>query len=59
MLVLSRKRGEKIILGGTIVVTVVEVVGNKVRLGFDAPKDIEIIRKELLDDDKDPNSRPA
>jgi carbon storage regulator len=47
MLVLSRKEGEKIIVGDTIKVTVLEIRGNKVRLGFDAPDDVQIYRDEV------------
>jgi carbon storage regulator len=48
MLVLSRKLGEKIVIGGNIVVTVVKVDRNQVRLGFDAPQDVSILREEVL-----------
>lgn len=48
MLVLSRKPGEKLVLnGGEIVVTVVEVRGNRVKIGIDAPKTVKVIRGEL------------
>jgi carbon storage regulator len=47
MLVLTRKSGEKIHIGADIVVTVLEINGNKVRIGFDAPGDIAILRAEL------------
>lgn len=47
MLVLSRKVGEKIILGDNIVVTVVEVKGNRVRIALDAPAEVRILRSEL------------
>ena len=48
MLVLTRKVGEKIIIGD-IVVTVTEIRGDRVRLGIDAPRSINIARGELLD----------
>lgn len=51
MLVLSRKLNEKIIIEGNIVVTVVEIKGNIVRLGFDAPREVGIVRSELQEDD--------
>jgi len=44
---LSRKPGEKVVIGGGITVTVVEVKGNRVRLAFDAPNDVRILRAEL------------
>jgi carbon storage regulator CsrA len=47
MLVLSRKPGEKLILGEGITVTVLEVVGNRVRVGIEAPGDVRILRGEL------------
>ena len=49
MLVLSRYRNESVKVGDDIVVTVVEVRGDKVRLGFEAPKDIPIFRTELIE----------
>jgi carbon storage regulator len=48
MLVLSRKVGEEIIIGDTIRVRVVAVEGTRVRLGFEAPRSVEIQREELL-----------
>ncbi len=47
MLVLSRKRGESIVIGNGITVTVVDVKGDRVRLGFDAPAEVSIHRKEI------------
>jgi carbon storage regulator len=47
MLVLSRKAGEKVVIGGGITVIVVEVQGNRVRLAFDAPEEVRILRGEL------------
>jgi len=47
VLVLSRKRDEKVVIGNSIVVTVVEVRGDKVRLGFQAPREIPIHRHEV------------
>ena len=47
MLVLSRKINEKIIIGDTIVVTVVEIRGDKVRLGIDAPSEVPVHRQEV------------
>lgn len=49
MLVLSRKPGERIIIGEGIEVTVLEVHGNRIRLGIQAPKDVSIQRTELQD----------
>ena len=49
MLVLSRHRDESIIIGDNIVVTVVDVRGDKVRLGIDAPTDIPVHRQEVYE----------
>jgi len=49
MLVYSRKKNESIIIGDNILVTVVEVRGDKVRLGIELPKEIPIHRKEIYD----------
>lgn len=48
MLVLSRKLGETITIGGNIVITVVDIDRGKIRLGIEAPKDVPILRGELL-----------
>lgn len=50
MLVLSRKKSEKIKLGDSIEITIVRISGNKVRLGIHAPPDIEVLREELQKD---------
>jgi len=49
MLVLSRKRDERIVIGENIVITVVEVRGDKVRLGIEAPTEVPVHRQEVLD----------
>jgi carbon storage regulator len=48
MLVLTRKPGQKVVLGGNITVTVVEVRGSQVRLAFEAPDHVHILRGELV-----------
>ena len=48
MLVLTRKQNEGILIGSDIVVTVINVEGDKVRLGIEAPKNVRVIREELL-----------
>ena len=63
MLALSRKPGEKVVIGNGITLTVVEVEGNRVRLGFDAPDQVRILRAELACWQEDPldadlNGRP-
>jgi carbon storage regulator len=47
MLVLSRKQGEQLVIGGNVTITIVEVRGDKVRLAFDAPSDVSIHRHEV------------
>ena len=47
MLVLSRKKGEYITLGDDITVTIVEIKGDKVRLGITAPKNLPVHRSEI------------
>src|SRR5947209_19642456 len=49
MLVLSRQRDETIIIGDDIEITVVDIRGDKVRLGVSAPKEISVHRKEVYD----------
>ncbi len=49
MLVLSRKTDEKVVIGDEIVVTVIEVRGDTVKLGIDAPMDVKIYRAELYE----------
>ena len=47
MLVLSRKESEKIMLGDSVILTIVRVSGDRVRLGIEAPSDMLILRMEL------------
>jgi carbon storage regulator len=49
MLVLSRKRSERILIGSNICITVVKLEGNQVRLGIDAPAHLSVMRAELLE----------
>ena len=49
MLVLSRHRDESIMIGDDIVVTIVDIRGDKVRLGIDAPQDIPVHRQEVYE----------
>lgn len=49
MLVLTRKRGQTIVIGNDIFITVVEIDGDKVKLGIEAPKDISVYRKEIFE----------
>lgn len=47
MLVLTRKKGEKIIVGDNITITVLEVRGDQIQLGIQAPRDVSIHREEI------------
>ncbi len=47
MLVLSRKKGERVLIGGNIYVKVIEIRGDRVKLGFEGPGEIPIHREEL------------
>ena len=49
MLVLSRKKNESIIVNDNIVITVVDVRGDKVRIGIEAPRDVSVHRQEVLE----------
>jgi len=56
MLVLSRQRDESIIIGDNIVITIVDIRGDKVRLGIQAPTDISVHRQEIYDAIKNENA---
>jgi carbon storage regulator len=47
MLVLSRKRGESVVIGNGITVTILDVKGDRIRLGFEAPAEVTIHRQEV------------
>ncbi|QDT52096.1 hypothetical protein Pan44_01050 [Caulifigura coniformis] len=49
MLVLSRKKNESIVIDDRIVITVVEIRGDKVRLGIQAPRDVPVHRQEVYE----------
>jgi carbon storage regulator len=49
MLVLSRQRDESIIIGDNVVITVVDVRGDKVKLGIEAPREISVHRREVYE----------
>ena len=55
MLVLARKLDESIVLGNDIVIKIVSIDKGVVKLGINAPKNISIMRSELLEDVKDAN----
>ncbi len=49
MLVLSRQRDQTIVIGDSIRITIVDVRGDKVRIGIDAPRDVAVHREEVYD----------
>ena len=59
MLVLSRKVGERILIGPDIAVTVVRVTGGGVRLGIEAPPELPVVREELAQAIQDEQGRKA
>jgi carbon storage regulator len=59
MLVLSRQRDETIVIGDDIEITVVDVRGDKVRLGITAPRAVQVHRKEVYDSIKRENAEAS
>ncbi len=57
MLVLSRKRNEQIVIAENIVITVVDIRGDKVRLGIEAPKSVPVHRQEVYEAIRRENER--
>lgn len=47
MLVLSRKEGERLVIGDNVVITVNRISGNRITLGIDAPREVRVVRGEL------------
>ena len=59
MLVLSRKLNEKIQIGDDVSITVLEIKGNKVRIGIQAPQQVRVVRSELPPKQPSPQPTPA
>lgn len=59
MLVLSRKLGEKIVIGDNISITIIDIDRGKVRLGIEAPRSVPVYRQELLATTNPPPPAPA
>ena len=59
MLVVSRKKGEKILIGDDIVIVISKVKGETVRVGIEAPLDIRILREECKDQPPPPEKVAA
>ena len=55
MLVLTRRPGESIVVGENIVVTVIEIKGGQVRIGIDAPREVDVYREEIYEQVKQEN----
>jgi carbon storage regulator len=49
MLILSRKLNEKVVIGDGVVVSIIEIRGDQVKLGIDAPKTVKVFRQEVYD----------
>ena len=59
MLVLTRREGESLMIGDQIEISIIEVQGDKIRIGVTAPREIRILRKELLEEVRVTNSQAA
>jgi carbon storage regulator len=59
MLILSRKVNEKIMIGDDISISIIEIRGDQVRIGVDAPKNVKVFRQEVFDAIKAENKAAA
>lgn len=59
MLVLTRKNCESIRIGNDISIVILDIQGGKVRLGIEAPKDVAIVRDEIISDQRETIQRKA
>jgi len=59
MLILSRKLNEKIIIGDGVVVSIIEIHGDQVKLGIDAPKTVKVYRQEVYNAIQEENRQAA
>ncbi len=59
MLILSRKVDEKIRIGDDIAITIIEVHGDQVKIGVEAPKHVKVFRQEVFDAIQDQNKEAA
>ena len=59
MLIITRRAGEKMMIGDEIVVEIMEIVGNQVRVGIQAPQSVRVYREEIWRAVKDENRAAA
>ncbi len=59
MLILTRKKGEKIILDGEIEITIAEIKGREVKVGIKAPKGVTVLREEVYKEIQNQNKKAA
>ena len=59
MLIITRRAGEKLMIGDDIVVEIMEIVGNQVRVGIQAPQSVRVYREEIWRAVKDENRAAA
>jgi carbon storage regulator len=59
MLILSRRVNEKIVIGENVVVSIIEVRGDQVKIGIDAPKTVKVFRQEVFNAIQSENRRAA
>ena len=59
MLIISRKRGESLLIGEGVEVTFLELQGDRVKIGVEAPREVRILRRELLDETREANREAA
>jgi len=57
MLVLTRKKGQALMIGDKIEITLLEIQGDQVRIGINAPRDVTVLRKELYLDISEENKK--
>jgi carbon storage regulator len=59
MLIITRRPGEKIMLGDDVVIEIIEVSGSSVRIGIDAPRSVRVFREEIWRAVRDENTAAA
>jgi carbon storage regulator len=59
MLVLTRHAGEAIMIGDEIEISIIDVQGDRAKIGITAPKEVRILRKELIDEVRSTNAQAA